>query len=205
MQIDAATLRWQDAYKLLIGAVVPRPIAFVSTVSPAGQPNLAPFSFFSGVCANPPCLSVAIMRRPDGTKKDTLRNIEATGEFVVNVVTEAMAVGMNETATEFPPEVNEFTVGGFTPAPAVAVRAPRVAESPISLECRLLQVVELGASAGSGSLVLGQVVYGHVRDDLYREGRIDVEQLRPVGRLAGNGYTTLGRTFELVRKPYQPG
>lgn len=206
MQLDPATLPWQDTYKLMIGAIVPRPIAFVSTISPEGVPNLAPFSFFNGVCPAPFCVSVSIMRRSaDGSKKDTLHNIEATGEFVVNVVTEAIASAMNETATEFPPEVDEFQVGGFTPVPSAVVRPPRVAESPVNLECRLVQVVELGARPGASSLVIGQVVQMHIRDDLYENGRIDFTRLQPVARLAGNWYTTLGRLFELVRKPYKPG
>lgn len=202
MIIDPATLDLRGAYKLLIGSILPRPIAWVSTVDAENRPNLAPFSFFTGVAAAPPVVCFAPMRRfADGAEKDTLRNVRATGEFVVNLVDEDTVARANETAREFAPGVSEFAEAGLTPVPCEAVKAPRVAESPVSLECRLLQIVEVGADgAGGGALVLGEVLRFHIRDDLLHDGRIDTGALRPVGRLAGSEYTTLGRRFELERK-----
>ena len=202
MIIDPAGLDLRGAYKLLIGSILPRPIAFVSTVDAEGRPNLAPFSFFTGVAADPPTVAFAPMRRfSDGSEKDTLRNVRATGEFVVNVVTEDIVERANDTAVEFPPEVSEFAEAGFTPADSEVVKAPRVAESPLSMECRLVQVVDVGVDGpGGGALVLGEIVRFHVRDDLIEDGRIDTEGLAPVGRLAGDEYTTVGRRFSLQRK-----
>jgi flavin reductase (DIM6/NTAB) family NADH-FMN oxidoreductase RutF len=204
--IDPAQNRQVDNYKLIIGSVVPRPIAFVSTQSPDGILNLAPFSFFNGVCSNPPTvLFCPGIRGTDGKKKDTLLNIEATGEFVVNIVSEDISCQMNETAAEVAPEVNEFELAGLTPAPSVIVKPPRVLESPISMECRLQQVIYVGdGSIGSGSVVLGTVVQFHVREDIYHSGRIDVSRLKPVGRLAGSSYCYVRETFELQRPGATP-
>lgn len=198
MIIDPATLGHQDRYKLLNGAVVPRPIAFVSTLSAQGERNLAPFSFFNVVAADPMVLSFSVMRRGDTSqKKDTLLNIEETGEFVVNVVTEEIAERMNRTSADFPRGVDEFAAGPFTPAASERVKPPRVAESPINMECRLLQLVDLGDRPGSGTLVLGEVVRVHVRDDLYDRGRI--RPFHAVGRLAGASYARTRDTFDLAR------
>lgn len=202
MIIDPGDQDLRANYKLLIGSVLPRPIAFVSTADADGRSNLAPFSFFTGITAQPPTVCFAPLRRfSDGQEKDTLRNVRDTGEFVVNVVTEDIVEGANETAAEFAPEVSEFDEAGFTPAACEVVAAPRVLESPISLECRLVQVVDLGpAAAGGGSLVIGEVLRFHVADELLADGRIDTAALRPVGRLAGAEFTTLGRRFTLERK-----
>ncbi|MCF7840861.1 MAG: flavin reductase family protein [Candidatus Marinimicrobia bacterium] len=204
MMIDPKTQSYKENYKLLIGSIVPRPIAFVSTRSPDGVLNLAPFSFFTAISSDPPTICFSPGRRgSDGAKKDTWTNIEATGEFVVNVVTEAMAVAMNETASELPPEMSEFEYAGFTPAASDIISAPRVAESPISMECKLVQIVELGnAGPGGAALVIGEVIRFHVADNLLENGRIDVGLLHPVARLAGTEYTTLGRRFSLERKPW---
>lgn len=202
MIIDPAKQDLRANYKLLIGAILPRPIAFVSTVDADGNPNLAPFSFFTGATPAPPTVVFAPLRRfSDGLEKDTLRNIRATGEFVVNVVTEELVERANDTAVEFAPGVSEFAETGLTPAASEVVKPPRVAESPVSMECRLLQVVDLGPeAAGGGALVIGEVLRFHVRDDLIEDGRIDTGALHPVGRLAGAEYTTLGRRFTLERK-----
>jgi flavin reductase (DIM6/NTAB) family NADH-FMN oxidoreductase RutF len=200
MQLDPKTLAWRDVYKLMIGAVVPRPIAFVSTLSRDGIPNLAAFSFFNAVCPDPFIISFAPMRRgSDGQKKDTLRNIEETEEFVVNVVTEDIVEKMNLTAPEFPPEVDEFQIAGFTPVQSTRVTPPRVGESPISMECKLKQIISFGDHVGSGSLVIGEVVYLHVRDDLYENGRILLDRYRPVARLAGDEYARVTDRFVLKR------
>jgi flavin reductase (DIM6/NTAB) family NADH-FMN oxidoreductase RutF len=200
VEIVPNSLPWRDAYKLLIGAIVPRPIAFVSTVSEDGIRNLAAFSFFNGVCPQPFVISFAPMwKGSTGGKKDTLANIEATKEFVVNIVTEDIVQKMNLTSPEFPPDVDEFDVAKLTPVDSVKVKAPRVLESPINMECKLLQVVNFGNEIGSGSLVLGEVVQMHVRDDVYFDGKIDPDMLRAVARMAGSSYATTRDRFELVR------
>ena len=198
MQLDPAAIPQQSVYKLLIGCVVPRPIAWVSSVSPDGIPNLAPFSFFMGVCNDPPTVAFSSSRR-EGRKKDTVANVEHTGDFVVNVVDDALAEQMNLTSGEYPPEVDEFALTGLTAAPGVKVRAPRLAQAPISLECRVDRIVSVGR--GPNSLILGEIVYFHVRDGLYdpATGRIDMHQLRPVGRLAGNLYSHIHDIFEMKR------
>lgn len=198
MQLDPAIMPPQSVYKILIGCVVPRPIAWVSTVSADGVPNLAPFSFFMGVCNEPPTIAFSSGRR-EGNKKDTVTNAEHTGDFVVNVVDDPLAEQMNLTSGEYPPEVDEFALTGLTAAPGVKVRAPRLAEAPISLECRVDRIIAVGR--GPHSLVLGEIVYFHVRDEVYdpATGRIDMHGLRPVGRLAGNLYAHIHDIFEMKR------
>ena len=206
MEISPSTLPWKSLYKLMIGSIVPRAIGWVSTVDEAGVPNLAPFSFFTAAGANPPhVLFCPMIRATDGQPKDTLHNVRASGEFVVNIVTETLAAQMNITSTEFPAEVNEFAAAGLTPIPSVVVRPPRVAESPIHYECRLTQIVELGQEAGSASVVIGEVVHMHVDDALLIGGdKIDIAQLQPIGRLAGNSYSRVAPAmFDLVRPPSQ--
>ncbi|MDX2085546.1 MAG: flavin reductase family protein [Candidatus Melainabacteria bacterium] len=199
--IDPDQQTAQDNYKLIIGGIVPRPIAFVSTCSLEGHLNLAPFSFFNGVCSNPPTIMFSTMRRgSDGGKKDTLINIEATGEFVVNVVTEEIVEAMNQTAGEYPPEVSEFELAGFTTQASEVIRPPRVQESPFQMECQLNQIVTIGdGSVGSGHLVIGTVVRFHVREDIYEKGRIITDRLKPVARLAGASYCPVRDIFDLAR------
>jgi len=191
----------RDLYKLLIGAVVPRPIAWVSTISPDGVPNLAPFSFFNGVASNPPSLVFSVSYRESTHQpKDTLSNLQASGDFVVNMVTEPLAAAMNITAGEYPPEVDEFQRAGLTPIPSIQVSAPRVAESPIQFECRLNQIVPIGEGPGSARLVIGTIVYIHIADAIYREPyKIDITAYQPIGRLAGSSYTRVNDLFELQR------
>lgn len=198
MQLDPGTMSAESIYKLLIGCVVPRPIAWVSTVGADGVHNLAPFSFFMGVCQDPPTIAFSAGRRAGG-RKDTVRNVEHTGEFVVNVVDDDLAEPMNLTSGEYPPEVDEFALTGLTAVPGVRVRAPRVAEAPIGLECRVVQIMPVGR--GPHDLVLGEIVYFHVRDDLYDRatGRVSMSRLRPVGRLAGQLYTRVHDIFQMKR------
>jgi flavin reductase (DIM6/NTAB) family NADH-FMN oxidoreductase RutF len=194
--------------RVLTGVVVPRPIAFVSTRSAAGQVNLSPFSFFNAVAYDPPTLVFSCSKYAAGwpdKKKDTLANIEETGEFVVNVVVDDIAEAMNQTAAEYPTEVNEFEVAGLTPAPSDLVRPPRVAESPVNMECRLVQVVPIGSGRHQHGLVIGEIVLLHIRDDIISGHRIDQQKLRATGRLAGNMYCHTSDIFELPRPVYRPG
>lgn len=203
MEIKTDTLEWKDAYKLLQGSVLPRPIAFVSSQDENGTANLAPFSFFTVISANPMMVCFSPMRRgTDGEKKDTLKNIEATKEYVINIVSEEFVQQMNDCATEYLSDVDEFEASGLTKVDSLAVKPSRVKESKVHLECVLDQVLHFGGDhAGAGSLVIGKVIHVHVDDELYESGRINSEQLNPVGRLAGATYTLpLAKTFELQRK-----
>ncbi len=191
-------------YRVLTGVVVPRPIAFVSTVSTDGVNNLAPYSFFNAVASNPPTIVFSSSRRAGSKSKDTLDNVEATGEFVVNIVSDDIAEAMNRTAAEFPADVSEFDVAGLTPAASDIVRAPRVAESPVNMECRLQQVVDLGEGDHQHGLVIGEVVLLHIRDDIIDGHRVNHHLLKPTGRLAGSMYCHTADVFEMVRPVYQP-
>lgn len=199
MRLDPETLPPNGAYKFLTSAIVPRPIAFVSTRSVEGVLNLAPFSYFNVVTDNPPTLSVAANLRR-GEPKDTLRNVIETGEFVINLVDETMLERMVYTSGDWAPEVDEFAIAGFTPEPSERVRPPRVGESPVAIECRLDQIV----SIGTGNLILGRMVLAHVRDDLIANGIVDPLKLRPIARLGGDGYTTLGEIRRQARPVVPP-
>ncbi|OCA90653.1 hypothetical protein A8F94_01895 [Bacillus sp. FJAT-27225] len=201
MEFTPEAMQWRDCYKLLTGAIVPRPIAFVSTINKKGVANAAPFSFFTAISADPMLICFSPMRRgTDGAKKDTLTNIEETGQFVINIVSEQMAEKMNICATEFPSDVDEFEASGLSKAPSKKIASPRIKESKVNFECELEQVLHFGEHAGAGSLVIGKVVYVHVDDQLHDKGRILAEFLEPIGRLAGNSYTRpLASTFELER------
>lgn len=193
MLLDPARVPGPEMYRFLISAVVPRPIAFVSTRSAEGGVNLAPFSYFNAISSVPPLVGIAIVDRP-GDEKDTLRNIRETGEFVVNLVAEPMLPAMARAAGEWPRGTNEFEVAGLTPAPSERVAPPGVLESPVQLECRLHREIALGNSF----LVVGEIVLARVRDDVMVEGRVDPEKLRPVGRLGGEYYSLLR---EVVKEP----
>ena len=200
MIVNPAEHDVRNIYKLMVGVIVPRPIAFVSSVSPEGIPNLAPFSFFTGISANPPtvCFSPMI-RSSDGNRKDTLNNIEATGEFVINVVSEEISVPMNISSIEFPPDVDEFREAGLTPIESDLVKPPRVKESPVNMECRLVQVVHVSPKPLGGSLVIGEILRFHIRDELFDNFRIDPDKLHPIGRMAGSNYVRTTDRFDLVR------
>lgn len=192
--------------KIFLGSVVPRPIAWVSSLDAEGRPNLAPFSFFNVVCNKPPTLLFCPgVRGVDGGVKDTYNNIVATGEYVINIVTEELAQSMNISATELPPHVDEFELAGLTAAPSARVRPPRVAQSPINFECELRQVVPIGdGSPGSAWIIIGEVVHMHVADEVINEQfHIDIARLKPIGRLAGFNYTRITDTFEMKRPPSQ--
>lgn len=202
MEITTGNLEWREAYKLLVGSILPRPIAFVTTVDEEGVVNAAPFSFFTAICADPLLICFSPMRRGnDGAKKDTLLNIEATKEFVINIVSEDFVEQMNICATEFPSEVDEVEVSGLNKSASIKVKPPRIKESKVHLECTLYETLHFGEHAGAGSLVIGKVEHVHISDELYDNGRINTEKLNPIGRLAGHMYTRpMAETFEIVRK-----
>jgi flavin reductase (DIM6/NTAB) family NADH-FMN oxidoreductase RutF len=193
----------RDNYKLLIGSVIPRPVAWVSTMAFDGGLNLAPFSYFQAVCSDPPTVVVSVGRRADGEWKDTAQNAVATGEFVVNIVDMDVAEQMNLTSGDYPFGMSEFELAGVTPAASNVVRPPRVAEAPIALECHLVRTLTLGHDPGQNLLLFGEVASFYVRDDLYDNGRVDAARLRPLGRLAGNQYMKPGELFEMVRPKYE--
>jgi len=204
MELSPAQLSQPERYKLLIGGIVPRPIAFVSTMSPQGNHNLAPFSFFAGVGSNPMTLLFCPANKPDGTEKDSLRNAKpaaegGVGEFVVNAAVDSYARQVAGAAEPLPPEESEFEFVGLTPVPCRVVRPARVLESPISFECRTLQVVRTNPRApAGGNIVIGEVMHIWVRDDLINERlHIDPARLDAIGRMGGLGYCRTRDRFEL--------
>lgn len=203
MEIASSTLLWKSVYKILIGSIVPRPIGWISTVNEEGQPNLAPFSFFNAVCANPPTvLFCPMVRSIDTQPKDTLQNVRSTGEFVVNIVSGALVEKMNASSIEAPSDLNEFEYAKLTTAPSLSVKPPRVAESPIHFECKLKEVVEISNEPGGGSVVIGTILHIHIDESvLIGEDKINLSILQPVGRLAGNSYVRVTDMFELERPP----
>lgn len=200
MQIDPSTLSPEALYQWTISVVIPRPIGWVSTVATNGVRNLAPFSFFNVVSGEPPIVMVSINQRK-GQPKDTLVNILATHEFVVNLVDESLAQPMNVTSGNYPPEVDEFAMARLAPAPSIKINAPRVSEAPVSLECVLAEKVKLADCPYT--IVFGRVVWFHIADRILNErGRVDPQQFQPVARLGGSGwYTTLGKLFAMQRPP----
>lgn len=195
MDLDPALLQPADRYKLLIGLVVPRPIALVSTISSDGRLNLAPFSFFTAVGSDPMLLLFCPANKPDGSEKDTLLNARlasegGVGEFVVNVVSEEFERRMAACAEPLAHGESEFAISGLTPAPSAVVKPPRVLESPASFECRTTQVIRTnpGTPAG-GNIVMGEVVRVHIRDGVVNERlHTDAAKLAAVGRMGGLGY-----------------
>ncbi len=192
------TYQAREGYKLLVSTVTPRPIAWVVSQDAKGVTNAAPFSFFNVFAGDPPVIGIGIGSRRPGQVKDTRANIRATGQFVVNLVSEANAEKMNITAIEFDPGVDEIAEAGLTPLPSVRVKPPRIAESPVSMECELMQIVDLGESG----LVLGRVLAMHVRDDLVLDASkhyIDTPNLKLIGRMHGSGW--YARTSDLFEMP----
>ena len=199
MIINPSEHEYSNIYKLMIGAIVPRPIAFVSTIGKDGIRNLAPFSFFNGVCSNPPIVLFSTVIKKDGSHKDTLNNIEATKEFVVNIVSEDFAEQMNITSTEFPPEVDEFIESRLTPIPSDLVKPPRVKESHINMECKLVTIVRFGEGPGGGSTIFGEVLRFHIADEVLDNFKIDPDKLHAIGRMGGPTYTRTKDRFDLMR------
>ncbi len=206
MIVRPSELPHRDLYSLVLNSVAPRPIAWVSTMSAAGRPNLAPFSFFNAVCVDPPLLAFAPgLRQPKqhevshGEAKDTLRNIRETGEFVVNIVTYDLREAMNLTSGEYDASVNEFELAKLTPELSNTVKPPRVAESPVSFECKLHQILDFSTEPTSGSLVIGQIVSIHINDANLKDGKLDRNSLDLIGRMGGLQYTRTTQRFEMVR------
>ena len=187
----------RDAYRLLISAVVPRPIGWASTIGADGSLNIAPFSFFNAVSNMPLTVMISVGQRK-GLPKDTLRNAQEIGEFVINIVDEDLAAAMNLTSGEWAYDVNEFDRAGLATADSIDVKPPRVAAAPIALECRVTQIIPVQDT--TYTMILGRVLRFHIRSGLLRpNGQIDATLLKPVARLSGDEYATLGRVFEMQR------
>lgn len=210
MDVTVGEIPYAELYNIILNCVGPRPIAWVSTLSSSGQPNLAPFSFFNCVCVDPPLLAFAAGLRPAknagatvgeaaGVAKDTLRNVRETKEFVVNVVTYELRERMNLTSGEYDSNVNEFELAKLTPQPSRLVRPSRVGESPVSFECKLYQILDFSPALTSSSLVIGEVVAIHIGDAHLKDGRIDRNSLDLIGRMGGMQYARTTDRFEMVR------
>ena len=200
VHLDPRVIGPQQTYKLMIGLIVPRPIAFVSTISSEGIRNLAPFSFFNGVSSNPPALVISVTRNSDGSKKDTLRNIESTGEFVVNSVNEWLLGPMNQCSGQYPYGVDEMQKVGLTPLPSETVKPFRVKESAAHFECKVYKTLEVGdGTEGSSTLIVGVIERIHIHSLAYRDGKIVLEEFKPLSRMAGNAYARVEGVFNLPR------
>jgi len=196
--IDAATLDPAGTYRLLVGSVVPRPIAWVTSGAPPKPLNLAPFSSFTWVSQHPAMLGFTVNRRPSG-RKDTVRNIEEDGEYVVNIADESLLLPLHASSEHMPPDVSEAAEVGLETAPSTLVAPPRLAEAPVAMECRWERTIAF--SPTGGEFVVGTVVAWHIREDVLEHGRISTDRLRPLGRLAGPRYSLLGAVTELPPVP----
>ena len=202
MKINPKT--FEGFNRVLTGVVVPRPIAFVSTISDSGNVNLSPYSFFNAVSYDPPLIIFSSSKfTSDGKLKDSLSNIEQNGEFVVNIVNENIVEAMNKTAAEYPEDVNEFDIANLTQIDCDLVKPPRLSESPVNMECKLERIITLGTEAHPQGLVIGEIIQLHIDDEIISGHRINHEKLKPVGRLAGNMYTHTYDVFELMRPSYE--
>ena len=198
ISIDPEQNEERDNYKLLVGSIIPRPIAFVTTQSEEGVVNGAPFSYFNIVSSNPPMVSLSI-QRPTGERKDTARNIYGNGEFVVHIVDRDNVGKVNETAASLPPSESEVDMAGLTKVPSTRVSVPGVKESKIRMECQLVESVPFGGDGPGSDLFIGKIVQFHVDEAIYENGRIDPRGLDAVSRLAGSSYAAIGEIFSLER------
>lgn len=198
--LDPAGRSERDNYKLMIGSIIPRPVAFVTTLSGTGVLNAAPFSYFNIVTANPPMISISVQRK-NGELKDTSRNAIETGAFVVHISDESYIAQLNETAANLPPDESEVDLAGLTPIASKKVAVPGVAEAKIRMECVLDRAIPLGGTEDSPAceLLIGRIVCFHVDESLYEDGHIDPYALKPVSRLAGSSYAKLGEIFSIER------
>lgn len=199
MLLDAARLSQAEMYKILIGSVAPRPIAWAGTRSKTGVNNLAPFSFYNCFSSRPPIVGFSPIPRPDGRKKDTLQNVQDSGCFTLSCASYHLVKQMSRSSALLEPDEDEFVYAGLTPAEAKHIAAPYVAEALVAFECELRQIISFGNEPGSGNLILGEIKHVHIADHIYQDGRVDFGTLDPVGRLAGNWYATIRDRFELQR------
>ena len=200
MQIDVASTPVVEVYHALTGVVTPRPIAWVTTVDPAGRVNLAPFSFFNAFGANPPVVVFSPTNRRDGSKKDTLLNVEATGEFVIHAAVASLAETVNTTSKELPTGESEAEYAGLHTTPSVKVKPPRLVEAPVAMECKVRQVIPVGSGAIAANLVIGEVLVMHIDDAVLDEkGRVDPRKLKTVARLGQDYWCHTSDLFELKR------
>lgn len=199
MELIASQIPAGDFYKYLIQVVTPRPIAWISTLSISGVPNLAPFSFSSGVSANPPSHLFCPANHSDGRKKDTLVNIEETGEYVCCVVPYSLRDPMVVSSADFPPEVSEFQEAGVTATPSRLVKPARVTESPVALECKVNRIIHLAEGPGAGNIVVGEIVAIHIDDAVMKNGKVDAALLDTIGRLGGADYCRTTERFTITR------
>ncbi len=200
--VDGDKLDTETAYRLLVGCVAPRPVAWITSVDEHGLVNAAPFSSYNYVATSPPMLAINIASRPgSGNTKDTARNIKRSREFVVNVATEHTMELMHRSAQEFAPDVSEIEALGIPLLPSLHVKPPRIALSPVQMECRLDQVIVLGR--GINTLYIGEVVAFHLSDEIYDGKRVDTVAMRPIARLGGPYYSGLGEIFHrpMLQKP----
>ena len=200
IEFDFSKLDTTSIYKLMIDAIVPRPIAFVSTLSKDGIGNLAPFSFFNGVSSHPPCIVFSVTAHRKGGAKDTLRNIQETQQFVINSANGWLAEQVNQCSGEYPYGVDEMQKSGLTTVPSKLVKPARVKESAMQMECELHQLVPVGSGGpGSATLVIGKILLMHLREDLWKDGRISIEGYEPLSRLGGLSYGKISGIFDLPR------
>jgi len=198
MQIDPETEDPSLVYSTMIRAITPRPIAWVSTISNDGVTNLAPFSYFNGICSDPAAIMFSPVNRPDGSKKDTVRNIESNRQFVVNMVPFDAGQRMFETAGDFDYQVSEFDEIGLTPLPSNRVKPPGVAESPIQFECELIQIVPVGEGPLAANVIIGKILLMNISDDVLDDkGKIDPEKIDLIGRMGGRSYCRTTDRFDL--------
>lgn len=201
LSIDPNLQSERDNYKLLTGSIIPRPVAFVTTLSGTGVLNAAPFSYFNIVTADPPMISVSVQRK-QGLPKDTARNAMELGAFVVHISDESNIEQINETAAALPPDESEIDLGGLTPVPSESIPVPGVAEAKVRMECVLERAIQLGGTAEhpAADLLIGRVVRFHIAESVYEGGRITAAELKAISRLAGNDYAALGPVFS-IRRP----
>ncbi len=197
MEVDLRTFEPRHAHDLLTSSIIPRPIAWVSSISSEGRANLAPFSFFTGVSWTPPILAFSVVNRSDGTKKDTVQNIEQTKEFVINLVSADLLHAMENSAQPIPYGEDEHYLKGIHLSESKTIKPYRIKEARISFECMLEHIVTVSEGANAGNLILGRVQMMHIKDDLTRDGReVEWSKLDALGRLSGNKYCTISSVIE---------
>ena len=199
MKIDPNNLDVQYSHRLFAAIFVPRPIILISTISEDGIHNVAPFSSIAMVCLKPRLNGFEISTRRDGSKKDTLCNIEYSQDFVMNTINESMLEAMNQSSADYSPDVDEFQAAGFTPVKAEMVKAPMVGESPINIECRVVQILEFGEAPRRSFFIIGEILVVHIKDELLENGEIRTPQLNAIGRLGEDYYCRTSDMFVMKR------